>query len=264
MQRSTVVGDGSGGVVNDIRTSYGTFLRRMQDDVVTGMERRLALWTHLNVSHQEDVQILRYGIGQKYGAHYDSLINDSPRLATVLVYLADTEEGGETAFPQNSEWIDPDLPSRLGPFSSCARGHVAARPRKGDALLFFSMRHDGSTDPAALHTGCPVVRGVKWTATIWIHTEPFRPHLLEKGYSNEPAPLPDDCRDLHERCADWARTGECKNNPHFMLGWAGTVGTCRLACGACRQCEQTDYACRSENREKGGYLPLDLETGEII
>lgn len=46
------------------------------------------------------MQILRYGLGQKYGAHYDTLVEESPRLATVLLYLANTtEEGGETAFP---------------------------------------------------------------------------------------------------------------------------------------------------------------------
>lgn len=29
------------------------------------------------------LQVLRYGVGQKYGAHTDSLIDDSPRMATV-------------------------------------------------------------------------------------------------------------------------------------------------------------------------------------
>lgn len=72
----------------------------MQDPVVEEVEQRLARWTHLNASHQEEMQILRYGLGQKYGAHYDTLVEDSPRLATVLLYLANTtEEGGETAFP---------------------------------------------------------------------------------------------------------------------------------------------------------------------
>ena len=74
--------------------------RRLQDPMVNDVEQRLASWTHLNISHQEDMQILRYGLGQKYGAHYDSLVEDSPRVATVLMYLANTtEEGGETAFP---------------------------------------------------------------------------------------------------------------------------------------------------------------------
>ena len=55
------------------------------------------------------LQVLRYDIGQKYGAHTDSLIDDSARLATVLLYLNDVEEGGETAFPDGSKWRSPDL-----------------------------------------------------------------------------------------------------------------------------------------------------------
>lgn len=100
MKRSTVVGKGGQSTEDNIRTSYGTFLRRLADPVITDVEQRLATWTHLNISHQEDMQILRYGLGQKYGAHYDSLVEGSPRVATVLLYLANTtQEGGETAFP---------------------------------------------------------------------------------------------------------------------------------------------------------------------
>ena len=42
-------------------------------------------------------QILRYGIGQYYHQHTDSLPNDiaGPRVATLLIYLADCQEGGE-------------------------------------------------------------------------------------------------------------------------------------------------------------------------
>ena len=54
----------------------------------------------MNITHQEDMQILRYAKGQKYGAHYDSLADQSPRIATVLLYLGNgTLDGGETAFP---------------------------------------------------------------------------------------------------------------------------------------------------------------------
>jgi Rps23 Pro-64 3,4-dihydroxylase Tpa1-like proline 4-hydroxylase len=68
--------------------------------VVTKLEEKLAAWTKFPISHQEDVQILRYQYGQKYGAHWDVFDEKGPRAATVLVYLADKDLfGGETAFP---------------------------------------------------------------------------------------------------------------------------------------------------------------------
>ena len=46
-------------------------------------------------------QILRYSDMQKYGAHYDSISAESPRVATVLFYLGAKDlVGGETAFPK--------------------------------------------------------------------------------------------------------------------------------------------------------------------
>ena len=45
--------------------------------------------------------------------------------------LQDTDDGGETAFPQGSVWVDPAMPQRFGPYSDCAKGHVAVKPRKG-------------------------------------------------------------------------------------------------------------------------------------
>ena len=59
--------------------------------------------------------------------------------------------------------------------SKCARGHVAYKPKRGDALLFFDMKPDYiSTDESSMHTGCPVVEGVKWNAVKWLHGVPFR------------------------------------------------------------------------------------------
>lgn len=174
LKRSTVVGQGGKATITDVRSSYGTFLGRLSDPIVAGLEERVAQWTHINVSHQEDLQILRYEHMQSYRPHHDSLIEDGPRIATVLLYLSDAAEGGETAFPDHSEWLDESLPDRFGPFSNCARGHVAVKPRKGDALLFYSMKPTGDLDPASLHTGCPVLEGTKWTATVWIHSKPFR------------------------------------------------------------------------------------------
>ena len=99
MHRSTVLGVDGKDETNEVRTSYGTFLSRFQDQIITNVQKRVELWTQLNISHQEDMQVLRYGVGQKYSPHYDSIVEESPRMATVLLYLTDVEQGGETSFP---------------------------------------------------------------------------------------------------------------------------------------------------------------------
>ena len=59
MKRSTVVGQGSqpNNVVDNIRTSFGTFLNRLSSPAVEHLERKLANWTQLPIVHQEDVQV---------------------------------------------------------------------------------------------------------------------------------------------------------------------------------------------------------------
>ena len=114
------------------------------------------------------LQILRYSFGQKYGSHYDAL----GRICTVLIYLTEPEEGGETAFPKTTpeDWADSSQLQYEANFSDCAKGHVAVKPKRGDALLFYSLKPDGkTTDSAAMHTGCPLLKGIKYTATIWMH-----------------------------------------------------------------------------------------------
>lgn len=53
--------------------------------------------------------------------------------------------------------------------TACARKGLVVRPRKRDALLFFSLKPDGQTqDVKSLHAGCPVISGTKWIATKWM------------------------------------------------------------------------------------------------
>jgi hypothetical protein len=79
----------------------------------------------------------------------------------------------------------PRLPARP---AACARNGLGVRPRRGDALLFFSLKPDGATqDPASLHAGCPVVRGTKWIATKVGGERPRDRRLRVQGGGARPA-----------------------------------------------------------------------------
>ena len=236
LHRSTVVGndDRAGedaGLTNDVRTSFGMFLPKAYDDVVSRIERRVEAFSGLSYDNQEQLQLLRYMNGQQYKDHLDGLAspNGGRRIATVLMFLHEPEEGGETSFPmaKPSEAHAARLRAarESGTLGDCAwrdgRG-MAVTPRLGDAILFFSFARDGRSDPASMHASCPTVRGVKWTATKWIHERAF-----ETGVWTPPT-----CADeVEDRCEGWAKAGECKNNPGFMLG-AETPGKCLRSCCA--------------------------------
>ena len=53
-------------------------------------------------------------------------------------------------------------------WSECARHALAHKPRVGDMVLFWSLKPDGEIDMGATHTACPVIRGEKWSAPLWM------------------------------------------------------------------------------------------------
>ncbi|CAI9265239.1 unnamed protein product [Lactuca saligna] len=178
MEKSTVVDSVTGKNKDSrVRTSSGTFLARGQDKTVESIEKRIADFTFLPVDHGEGFQVLHYEVGQKYEPHYDyfrdeyNTKNGGQRMATVLMYLSDVEEGGETVFPEAKGNISA-VPW-WNELSDCAKKGLSVKPKKGDALLFWSMTPDATVDPSSLHGGCPVIKGNKWSSTKWIRVNPY-------------------------------------------------------------------------------------------
>ncbi|KAF5833417.1 hypothetical protein DUNSADRAFT_10286 [Dunaliella salina] len=187
-------------------------------------------------------QVLRYMDGQKYDAHWDWFDDvrhkQAPgadnRYATVLLYLSEVEEGGETTLPLATA-IDEEA-QQLSNASQCAsRMGIAIKPKKGNALLFFDMDISGSKgDRRALHAACPTLKGTKWTATKWIHNHPqgrFDP--LQRAGA---------CTDLDSDCAQKAASGECSQD-----GMMGLAGRCRKTCKDCTVCQPNDIICYRSN-----------------
>ncbi|XP_056854362.1 prolyl 4-hydroxylase 5-like [Raphanus sativus] len=120
-------------------------------------------------------QVLHYQVGQKYEPHYDYFLdefntkNGGQRIATVLMYLSDVDDGGETVFPAAKGNIS--AVQWWNELSKCGKEGLHVLPKKRDALLFWNMRHDASLDPS---NGCPVVKGNNWSSTKWFHVHEFK------------------------------------------------------------------------------------------
>ncbi|SAL20143.1 2OG-Fe(II) oxygenase superfamily protein [Caballeronia arvi] len=165
VQRSSVVDPDSGSeVLIDARKSEGAFVNGSTDALVATIDRRLAELVQQPVENGEDLHILRYDEGGEYRPHFDyfpeeqagskhHMLRGGQRVATLILYLNEVEQGGDTTFPD------------IG---------LTIHPRRGAALYFEYVNELGQTDPRTLHAGTPVERGEKWIATKWIRRGRFR------------------------------------------------------------------------------------------
>lgn len=228
LQRSTVVDGKGGGVVDSIRNSAGTFLNRRSDPVISKLNDRLSLLTQMPVSHQEDLQVLRYEPGQHYYPHTDwfstsrekAVENGMQRWATILTYLNSYGEdytGGETILPMFPEGKHQQNWTGV---SSCTLGKLAVRPKKGDAVYFRSMNEAGLELTSSTHGSCDVISGVKFSAPTWVRQQAFHLQSL-------PPDGPVVCRDKNSNCRAWFEAGECTRNEAYMRA------DCAVSCGMC-------------------------------
>lgn len=244
LARSGVVDEGGEGkdAISDVRTSNGMFFERGEDPIIQRIEERLSKYSLIPVGNGEGMQVLRYEHGQEYKPHFDYFFhpegesNGGNRLATVLMYLQGAEEGGETVFPNVPK---PATQTKENGFSECSMQGLAVKAKRGDAVLFFSLKTDGVLDRGSLHGSCPTSKGTKWAATKWFHVAHYAmgneiPKTVHHVTFKElRPPAPPGCKDEHTSCEGWAEAGECDSNPGFMVGIKGDPGKCLLSCGRC-------------------------------
>ncbi|KAL1358404.1 hypothetical protein HN51_003679 [Arachis hypogaea] len=164
------------------RTSHGMFIPRNNDPIVGGIEEKISAWTFLPKENGEAIQVLRYEGGEGYEAHFDFFqdkfhiqAKSGNRIATVLMYLNDVIQGGETLFPLAQDYLLHNGASKTSYNYSteCAKRGLAVKPRRGDAIVFFGIHVNGSVDGRSLHEACPVIKGLKWSAVKWIRMYPI-------------------------------------------------------------------------------------------
>ena len=163
LQPSTVLSSRPGeSELHRARTSSGGFIGRKETLTVEIIEERIAAVVGVPATHGEGMQVLRYEPGQLYEPHYDwfgvsdahaSWIGASgQRTHTVVLYLNDDFQEGETSFPFLSYGV---------------------KPKKGMALVFGNTLPDGTPEQMALHGGSPPTEGTKFVATKWIRQRPW-------------------------------------------------------------------------------------------
>jgi len=139
-----------------VRISHSVgFTLPLENPAVNVLNRRIAAASGTRADQGEPLQVLRYRPGGEYKPHFDAIPGfANQRIMTMLVWLNEDYEGGETFFTTPG---------------------VKLKGRAGDALLFRNVLADGTHDPAARHAGLPVTGGEKLIASRWIRARPFEP-----------------------------------------------------------------------------------------
>jgi len=162
------------------RTSFNSWVPRERSEVIDAIYRRSADLVRIDESllrfrgedeypdipnedrrtTAESLQLVHYGLKQEYTAHHDfghtsiDSANQPARFLTLLFYLNDGMEGGETSFPR---WVNAET------FHS-----LRVTPQAGKAILFYSQLPDGNMDDFSQHAAEPVKAGEKWLINLWI------------------------------------------------------------------------------------------------
>jgi prolyl 4-hydroxylase len=124
---------------------------------VEEVDRKIAELLGLNLAASEPLQGQRYAPGQEFKPHTDTFepggydyhvhtAETGQRTWTAMVYLNAPEDGGATRFKAIGKTIQPET---------------------GKLVAWNNLASDGQPNPATMHQGMKVRRGVKYIVTKW-------------------------------------------------------------------------------------------------
>ncbi len=135
----------------------------VDEPAVQRLEAMLYELNGIEPAHGEPLQGQRYDVGQEFKAHTDYFTPGGPdfekfcsvagnRTWTFMIYLNDVEAGGATRFKVVGKTFQPEA---------------------GKLLCWNNKRPDGSVNPATLHHGMKVRKGLKYVITKWYREKPW-------------------------------------------------------------------------------------------
>jgi prolyl 4-hydroxylase len=177
-QPSTVADATKKAVVDSSRTSTTCNLPA-DNDVVLRLSKKIANTLGIRTAKIEALQGQLYKVGQEFKPHYDFFLGEhynqhclssGNRTQTLMIYLNDGLEGGETEFSILKQ---------------------SFKPTKGKALLWNNMI-DGKVNNDVLHAGKPIIKGKKYIITAWIRENDWngaednrlaQEHMVKKSHT---------------------------------------------------------------------------------
>jgi 2OG-Fe(II) oxygenase superfamily/Peptidase C39 family len=146
---------------SDFRTSFTSIIKEDKDPFFDKIYQKVVNFLDVPRSHIEYLECVRYSKGQEFRPHWDTNDNNEDRTHTIVVYLNDDFDGGETYFPTLNYKITP---------------------KKGRVLYFRDRDDKQNIIPYSLHAGLPVNKGIKYACNIWVRNTPIpEKHYLETG-----------------------------------------------------------------------------------
>lgn len=160
LRPSTVADPTDSSITSDYRTSKTADLNYFNSPYLNYIDNKIATFMGLYHFSGETLQAQKYNPGQYYKEHCDYFFPLTKeyktytewmgqRTWTLMVYLNDVEEGGETYFKHLK---------------------IKIKPEQGKAVFWNNLFKNGIPNPKTMHEALPPVSGDKYVVTKWFRS----------------------------------------------------------------------------------------------